>query len=170
MLSFDIRSLESRAAIVDEQLSADDSVWEENDPKPVTAAHVTGRLSAAGPGRFYWHGRIEGDVALACSRCVTDVRAHVSDEAHIIFAESGDEDTDDPDVYLLDPNDRELDLRPALREEWVLAAPTFSVCRDDCKGLCPRCGKDLNTGPCTCEEKSSDSRWDTLRKLDSSSR
>jgi uncharacterized protein len=170
MLSFDIRSLESRAAIVDEQLSADDSVWEENDPKPTTAVHVTGRLSAAGPGRFYWHGRIDGDVALGCSRCLNDVHVHVSDEAHIIFAESGDEDTDDPDVYLLGPNDRDLDLRPALREEWVLAAPSFSLCREDCKGLCLRCGKDLNAGHCDCDEKMSDSRWDALRKVDGSSR
>lgn len=169
MLSFDIRSLEAHAAVVDEQLSADDAVWQDGDPKPESSVHVTGRLSAAGPGRFYWHGRIEGDVALECSRCLTDTRAHVSDEAHLIFAERGDENTDDPDVYLLDPNDRELDLRPALREQWLLAAPSFAVCREDCKGLCPRCGKDLNAGSCTCEDKSSDPRWDALRKLNSSS-
>ena len=64
MLSFDIRSLETQAVVVDEQLSADDAIWEEGDPKPADSVHVTGRLSAAGPGRFYWHGRIEGDVAL----------------------------------------------------------------------------------------------------------
>ena len=169
MLSFDIRSLESHAAVVDEQLSADDAVWEEGDPKPEGAVHVTGRLSAAGPGRFYWHGRIEGDVALPCSRCLTDTRVHVSDEAHVIFAEGGDDDIDDPDVYLLDPNDRELDLRPALREEWLLVAPLYAVCREDCQGLCPHCGRDLNAGSCDCEDKSADPRWDALRKLDSSS-
>jgi uncharacterized protein len=94
----------------------------------------------------------------------------VSDEAHIIFAESEDEDADDPDVYQLDPNDQELDLRPAIREEWLLAAPSFALCRDDCKGLCPRCGLDLNTGTCQCEDTSSDPRWDALKKHDSSSR
>lgn len=170
MLSFDIRSLEAHAAVVDEQLPADDPVWEENDPKPDGAVHVTGRLSAAGPGRFYWHGRIEGDVTLECSRCLTEAQAHVRDEAHLIFAESGDDETDDPDVYRIDPQDRELDLRPALREEWLLAAPSFALCRDDCKGLCPRCGTDLNTGSCDCGEQGTDPRWDALRKLDNSSR
>jgi uncharacterized protein len=170
MLSFDIRSLDTHAVSVDEQLPANDPVWEENDPKPATAVHVTGRLSTAGPGRYYWHGRIEGDVALECSRCLNDASAHVSDEAHIIFAESEDEDADDPDVYQLDPNDQELDLRPAIREEWLLAAPSFALCRDDCKGLCPRCGLDLNTGTCQCEDTSSDPRWDALKKHDSSSR
>ena len=50
MLSFDIRSLESHAVVVDEDLSADDPVWQEEDPKPAGAVHVTGRLSAAGSG------------------------------------------------------------------------------------------------------------------------
>jgi uncharacterized protein len=165
MLSFDIRSLETRAAVVDEQLPASDPVWEENDPKPATAVHVTGRLSSAGPGRFYWHGRIEGDIALACSRCLNEASAHVDDETHLIFAELGDEEIDDPDVYQLDSNEQELDLRPAIREEWLLAAPSFALCREDCQGLCARCGKDLNTGPCNCDDKSADPRWDALKKL-----
>jgi uncharacterized protein len=165
MLSFDIRSLETQAVIVDEQLPANDSIWEESDPKPTDAVHVTGRLSAAGPGRFYWHGRIEGDVALECNRCLTGTTAHVSDEAHIIFAESGDEETDDPDVYRLDPSSIELDLRPAIREEWLLAAPSFALCREDCKGLCLRCGKELNNDSCSCEDTNTDPRWDALKKL-----
>ncbi|MGH7616311.1 MAG: YceD family protein [Gemmatimonadaceae bacterium] len=166
MLSFDIRSLESHAAIVDEDLSADDPVWEEGDSKPIGAAHVTGRLSAAGPGRFYWHGRIDGDVGLECSRCLSDTTAHVSDETHLIFADIEDEETDDDsDVYRIDPKDRDLDLRPALREEWLLAAPTFGLCRPDCKGLCPRCGADLNGGSHDCSTAESDPRWDGLRKL-----
>lgn len=170
MLSFDIRSLESHAAVVDEDLPANDPVWEASDPKPTTAVRVTGRLSSAGPGRFYWHGRIEGDVALECSRCLAEARAHVSDEAHLIFAEQGDEDTADPDVYQLDPRADELDLRPAIREEWLLAAPTFALCRADCKGLCPRCGADLNAGPHACGETAADPRWDALRKLKESTK
>ena len=89
----------------------------------------------------------------------------MSDEAHLIFADVGDEETEDSDVYPLDPKDRDLDLRPALREEWLLAAPTFGLCRPDCKGLCPRCGADLNAGPHECGTGESDPRWDALRKL-----
>ncbi len=167
MLFFDIRSLENHAVVVDEELSNDDPVWLAGDPKPVGAVHVTGRLSAAGAGRFYWHGRIKGDVVLACSRCLTEARAHVEDEAHLIFAESGAEETDDPDVYELDPRADELDLRPAIREEWLLAAPNYAVCREDCKGLCPRCGVDLNAGPHDCSQRDADPRWDALNKLGS---
>lgn len=168
MLSFDIRSLEAHAASVDDELPADDPVWAAGDLKPETAVHVTGRLSAAGAGRFYWHGRIEGDVVLECSRCLAEAHAHVSDEAHMIFAETGDEDTDDPDVFHFDPKTVELDLRPAIREEWLLAAPAYALCREDCKGLCPQCGADLNAGPHACASEAVDPRWDALRKLKSS--
>src|SRR3954467_2864674 len=113
MLSFDIRTLEAQAANVDEQLSADDAVWEEGDQKPDSAVHVTGRLSAAGTGQFYWHGRIAGDITAPCRRCLSEAHARVEDESHIIFAEAGEEEIDDPDVYPLDPSSYELDLRPA---------------------------------------------------------
>src|SRR5436309_329676 len=132
MLSFDIRSLTEHAVTVDDTLSPDDPVWEDSDTRPLAPIHVRGRLSAAGPGRFYWHGSIEGDVALECARCLGDTSAHVTDEAHVIFAEPGnDEVQDDPDVYLLDERSDELDLRPALREEWLLNAPAYALCRED---------------------------------------
>ena len=165
MLTFDLRSLESKAANVDAQLGADDPVWQEGDPRPDTAVRVTGRLSRTGTGQVYWHGRISGDVTADCPRCLTEAHAHVEDESHIIFAEPNDTTEDDPDVYPLDPDARELDLRPAIREEWLLAQPRYVLCRDDCKGLCPRCGKDLNDGPCDCPPQA-DSRWDALRKAE----
>ena len=150
MLSFDIRSLTEHAVTVDDTLSADDPVWEAGDPVPCAPLRVTGRLSPAGPSRFYWHGSIEGDVALPCSRCLSDTDAHMSDEAHVIFAEAGTEGVeDDPDVFVLDGRSPELDLRPAVREQWLLNVPGYALCRDDCKGLCQTCGAELNLGPCS---------------------
>ena len=166
MLSFDIRSLAERAAAVDDTLSPDDPVWEDGDPKPSWPLRVKGRLSAAGPGRFYWHGTIEGDVAMECRRCLGDASAHVSEDAHLIFAEAGTEGVeDDPDVFLIDDRATELDLRPALREQWLLHVPGYALCRDDCQGLCPTCGTELNTGSCDCAPASVDPRWEGLRKL-----
>jgi uncharacterized protein len=166
MLSFDIRSLTEHAVTVDDALSPDDAVWAEGDITPSEPIRVKGRLSSAGPGRFYWHGTIEGDVALPCRRCLGDASGHVSEEAHLIFAEAGSEDLqDDPDVYLLDDRKAELDLRPALREQWLLHVPGYALCRDDCRGLCPTCGADLNVEPCGCASSAADPRWDALRKL-----
>lgn len=164
MLSFDIRSVESRAVQVDAMLPPDDPVWQQGDPVPTTPLRVTGRLSAAGAGRFYWHGRLAGDVVLPCRRCLADATVHVQDEAHVIFAEAGSDESEDPDVYVLDERSKQIDLRPAVREQWMLNAPGFALCRDDCRGLCPRCGKDLNEGPCECAD-ARDARWDALRRV-----
>ena len=155
MLSFDIRSLTEHAVTVNDVLSADDPVWQDGDPMPAAPVQVTGRLSAAGPGRFYWHGSIDGVVALSCSRCLGDTEGLVSNEAHLIFAEAGTEGVeDDPDVFLLDDRSAELDLRPAVREQWLLHVPGYALCRDDCKGLCPTCGAELNLGPCAHADQS----------------
>lgn len=164
MLSFDIRSIETKAAVVDDSLPTDDSMWQESDPAPSTPLRVTGRLSAAGSGRFYWHGQISGDVVLPCRRCLADTTVHVKDEAHVIFAEEGSDETDDPDVQVLDARAHQIDLRPAIREQWLLNVPTYAVCREECKGICPTCGTDLNEGPCDCPE-SRDARWDALRRV-----
>ena len=166
MLSFDIRSLTQHAVSVDDTLAADDPVWLEEDTKPSEPIRVKGRLSPAGPGRFYWHGTIEGDVELECRRCLGEASGHVSEDAHLIFAEAGAEGVeDDPDVYIIDDRASELDLRPAIREQWLLNVPGYALCRDDCKGLCPTCGAELNLGDCGCVSTSADPRWGALHKL-----
>lgn len=135
---------------------------------PAGPVLVTGRLSAAGTGRYLWHGRFEGEAVMPCRRCLEEARVPVGDDVYLIFVESGDSEADNPDVYTLDPMMNELDLRPAIREHWLLDVPAFALCREDCKGLCPSCGAELNKGPCACPPVS-DSRWDALRKLGSSS-
>jgi uncharacterized protein len=167
MLVFDMRAVETKAAVVDAGLATDDPIWKPTDPIPDKPVRVTGRLSAAGSGRFYWHGRISGDATLPCRRCLANATVHVQDEAHVIFAEAGRDETDDPDVQVLDERSNEIDLRPMVREQWLLNVPSYAECREDCKGICPNCGKDLNEGPCTCPQ-ARDTRWDALRKLTSS--
>jgi uncharacterized protein len=166
MLSFDIRSLTQHAVSVDDTLAVDDPVWLETDTRPSEPIHVKGRLSPAGPGRFYWHGTIEGNVELECRRCLGEASGRVSEDAHLIFAEAGTEGAeDDPDVYVVDERASELDLRPAIREQWLLNVPGYALCRDDCKGLCPACGAELNLGDCGCAAAPADPRWATLHKI-----
>lgn len=162
MLSFELRALDSKAAHVDGALAADDPVWQESDLRPAGDVRVTGRLSSAGSGKFYFSGNIEGDIQGACRRCLIETTQHVSEEAHFLFAEEGEEEADDPDVFQIEAKSSKLDLRPAIREQWLLSAPAFSLCREDCKGLCPSCGTDLNEATCECAARI-DPRWEALR-------
>src|SRR3954468_22093468 len=100
MLSFDLRSLETKAVHVDGALDPDDPIWEEADVRPSEPIRVTGRLSSAGEGRFYFSGRIEGKLTLPCRLCLEDVDVDVDEEVHFILAETGAEEADDPDVFL----------------------------------------------------------------------
>jgi uncharacterized protein len=166
MLSFDIRSLERGAATVDAVLSPADGVWMEADiPRPVgEGIGVTGRLSAAGSGRFYFSGHLTGATLQECRRCLVPVETAVQADVHVLFAVAGGEDDDDPDVFPLGGAQGDvIDLRPALREQWLLEVSPFAECRPDCKGLCPTCGADLNAGACACVPET-DSRWDALRQ------
>ena len=61
------------------------------------------------------------------------------------------EAADDPDFYPLSDRAAAVDVRTVVREELALAAHAYLLlCREDCAGLCPRCGADLNAGPCAC--------------------
>lgn len=60
---------------------------------------------------------------------------------------------------------RTIDLDPIVREQVLLALPASVVCKDDCKGLCPRCGQDLNEAECGCERKVVDPRLAVLKSI-----
>ena len=60
---------------------------------------------------------------------------------------------------------RELDLRPAVRELWLLDVPGYALCREDCKGLCPTCGTNLNLAQCDCATEEVDPRFAALSNL-----
>jgi uncharacterized protein len=61
--------------------------------------------------------------------------------------------------------DDQIDLNEVLREQFYLALPMKPLCREDCEGLCPKCGTNLNTGTCTCATQWEDPRLAPLRNL-----
>ena len=58
-----------------------------------------------------------------------------------------------------------VDLTDELRQSIILALPSYPVCRQDCRGVCVMCGKNLNEGPCACSHTERDSRWGALDAL-----
>lgn len=164
MLLFDLRDALRGAVPVDGALDREDPVWLAGDARPTDAVLVTGRLSPAGQGTLFFSGRLRGEARAECRRCLADITVPVAEDAvQLVFAEADAEGAEDPEVYPLDPQAGAIDLRPAVREQWLLAAPAYALCREDCRGLCPRCGRDLNAGPCGCGGAAPDPRWDALR-------
>jgi uncharacterized protein len=151
MLSIPVRTILQGAVQVNAELSPNDAIWTGDDVRPTDGVRVTGRLNGAGAGRFYFSGSHHGTAAGECRRCLAAVKFVVQGETHLIFADADDETADEPDVYPLAEVGTVVDLRPAVREQWLLDAAVLPLCRPDCKGLCTTCGADLNAGPCACE-------------------
>jgi uncharacterized protein len=114
--------------------------------------------------------RLTGAEHEPCSRCLRDMEAPVSLEISEEFLASVDAVTgarlpapEDPEAFKIDVQ-HTLDLDDAVRQYWTAALPMQPLCRPDCRGLCPRCGSDLNLGPCSCPPEE-DERWSALRQL-----
>ena len=102
-------------------------------------------------------GTAAADFAHACNRCLADFTATLSVRIAEDFL-SGD----GGDYLVVDDT---IDTEPMLRDELLLAVPLVPRCRDDCKGLCPECGTDLNTHACSGHETESVSPFAELRSL-----
>ena len=97
-----------------------------------------------------------------CDRCLGAFeRAYDVPLEHILVATLEDEENDE--YILLDQY--QLDLADLTLADILLELPYKSLCREDCRGLCPMCGKDLNEGLCGCTRTSVDPRLEVLRQL-----
>ena len=120
---------------------------------------VADLLLYAIPGGVMVQGDVTAPIVLRCYRCTTDLAETLTVPVRQLVAPAGDEDAD----YVLDGD--EVDTEPIIRDEVLLAVPDLPKCRDDCAGLCPACGADLNTGACSGHDDESDSPFAELRDL-----
>jgi uncharacterized protein len=164
MLEVDLRALARGPVETAGVLATDDPLFVGLQASFAEPIRVAGRFQAAGEGRFYWDASLGTVVAAECRRCLAPVTAPVTARIGVLFSREPGAG-DDPDTYAVPRDASTIDLRPAVREELILALPTYLECREDCRGLCPRCGNDLNAGPCGCATPTADARWQGLAAL-----
>ena len=162
MLRIDLRALERGPVDTAGALAPDDPLFEGLDFTLGEPVRVRGEVVAAGPDQYYWRGELTTRVHGECRRCLAPVDVDVTAPLDVLF--TGDAQADDPSAWVIELQATELDLRPTIREELILSAPAYLLCREDCRGLCPGCGQDLNRGSCTCPS-SGDPRWAALEAL-----
>ena len=113
-------------------------------------------------GIVYLDARAEFDYSTFCARCGKPLLRHAHVPIRHILVSHLDDENDDDDYIIVD--NMRFDLDGLVREDIFLALPPRFLCKEDCKGLCPVCGIDLNNGECGCK-KPTDSRWDSLKDL-----
>jgi uncharacterized protein len=147
MLLVDVRNLRQGPVETRGTIEPGDPLLEGLAMELARPLEVDGRLQATAEGEYFWKGRVRGEVLGSCRRCLSPLTLPVDAEVGVMF--SADPDVqEDPDVFPLPATASAIDLGQAVREELALAVEAFPLCREDCAGLCPKCGADLNAGPC----------------------
>lgn len=138
------------------------------------AARVTGETGVKGRAskkgeEVRLRGSIRTTIEVGCDRCLAPRDAPLEVEFDTSFIPQSAEAAESENVELLAENmglaayeGDAIDLDELVREQVLLALPSRHLCREDCKGLCPTCGADLNAEHCTCEQREVDPRWAAL--------
>ena len=119
---------------------------------------------------LFFRGEFTAATIATCARCTEEfIPASGRPFRYVLAPRSigdegkGDLRTEDLEYALYDG--AEVDLTPLIREQMLLALPTRPLCREDCRGLCTRCGANLNEGDCGCTVETADSRLAVLSSL-----
>lgn len=117
------------------------------------------------------NGHLSTSLEVSCARCLNPVLYDLARSFELLYRPQGV----DAGREELSVTDSEAEvgyyrgdgllLEDVLREQVLLAVPLKLLCREDCKGLCPHCGKSLNLEPCNCSESLEDPRWAALKEI-----
>ena len=122
------------------------------------------------PGRFRVEGHVAGDLELTCSRCLEPFALPVAAKFDLRYvprleAAEGEKEVEQDDLMTAFYDDDQIDLGQLITEQFQLALPMKPLCDAACKGLCPECGTNLNTGSCDCKREWIDPRLEVLKQL-----
>lgn len=128
--------------------------------------HVTIQKSGE---EFFCQATVVGQIVAECARCLAEFPTEISGRISFIVkvgeAPAVGGVQEDKEEYVFMNTDQLADLTEVVRQELLLAMPMKPLCMEECKGLCPRCGVNLNTKTCTCRVTGTDSRWEGLKDL-----
>lgn len=117
-------------------------------------------------GDYFFDVHAVGQGCCVCDRCGEEFQEQTEGTIRTLFtfdrseAEEGDEN-----IRFLSPSTQEIDVTQDVLDALLLAVPQKQLCREDCRGLCPRCGTNLNSTSCSCEQENIDPRWEALKGL-----
>jgi uncharacterized protein len=147
--------------------------WREEDPGlEFSRGSVRGTVSLARHGHdILVRGHLEGRLALACGRCLEPFSPPLETDFDLLLVPapqgeaSEEEELSAAELDLDFYSGETVDLEAIIREQIILMVPLKPLCRDDCRGLCPICGINLNQETCSCQVEKSASPFAQLAKL-----
>lgn len=116
-------------------------------------------------------GKLATSIETVCARCLELVRSDIRREFDLLYRPQGSDaghqelSVTQAEAEIGYYSGSGLELQDVLREQVLLSVPLRMLCTEQCKGLCPHCGKNLNVEGCSCESRPADPRWDALKDL-----
>ena len=131
---------------------------------------VNGKIRLSGIQVFV-SGHVETRAQVECDRCLKPVELPVSTDFSLEYISDSDYETSqaaeltEAEMSVSVFDGQAIDVDEIVKEQILLTVPTRMLCREDCKGICPQCGIDRNTGECNCVTEEIDPRWAALKNL-----
>jgi len=169
-LLLDVSQMREADARIERTVSADALAVDSEDFKVQAPVRLTVDVHKDGR-RFRLTGRVAGTLDLECSRCLVPFQQPVDDAFDVLYlprtegAHGGEAEIEDDDLSTAYFADEVIDLGQLIVEQFFMAVPMKPLCGDGCRGLCPLCGMNLNTGSCSCTAEWEDPRLAVLREL-----
>jgi uncharacterized protein len=138
--------------------------------KLTAPATVNGKVRLAG-NEVFVNGHVDTRAQVECDRCLKLIELPVNADFELEYITGSEYETSavaeltEAEMSVAVFDGEALDVDEIVKEQILLAVPTRMLCREDCKGICPQCGVDKNTGECNCETKEIDPRWAALKNL-----
>jgi uncharacterized protein len=169
-MRIELENLERGGGSFSREYASGDLRFDDQDLSLVEPVRVSGRIRRRNE-EVELHGKLDTKVAVVCGRCLKSVELPIAVDFSERFTpavawkneEQHELQSEELDLAVFDGEGIELD--DLVREEIVLAMPGHTLCREDCQGLCPNCGTDLNETSCECAATRIDSRWEKLKDL-----
>jgi uncharacterized protein len=133
-------------------------------------ASVKGKVKLSG-NEVFVNGHVDTRAQVECDRCLQQVEAPVSADFALEYITGSEYESSEvaelteAEMSVSVFDGQGIDVDEIVKEQVLLAVPTRMLCREDCKGICPECGIDKNTGECQCVTDDIDPRWATLKNL-----
>lgn len=121
----------------------------------------SGRIIRKG-AKYLLEGRLSAALAAECALCLRETSIRIDFDVSEVF--SRDHDSDILEEWPVENG--QIDLQQVLKSNLLMAIPSKILCKEDCRGLCRICGKDLNDGLCGCSADKTDDRFDSLKDYD----
>ena len=109
---------------------------------------------------------INADAVFECDRCTTSFKRQLKANYEMVYLQGVEPaDTKSDNITYITAEKDSIDISDDVRDYAVLSVPMKKLCTEECKGLCVKCGKNLNEGDCSCNQNEIDARWQPLMDL-----